>query len=173
MEQQSLMQLVKRGLSAMKAGSNVAAKATGEITNDATNPALVEKLNEGNDQSKQWAARIDRALEEAGAEADMNNEILEAHYRVSKEIRATAEDETSRDLGIIASGQMALHYWIASFGTMRVYAEQLGLTETMQAMEDSLEEAKAADLGMTEVAMQIMGIPAQPRAENVSQVQLQ
>ncbi len=143
----------------MKAGSQVAAGATDEIQNDARNPQLKAALEQGNEQSKQWASRLDRALDEAGGPDEQSNQnpILEAHYEVSKKIRQQAPDDTSRDLGIIAAGQLALHYWIAAFGTLRTYAGQVGLTQTEQELQASLDEAKQADEQHTEIALQIMG----------------
>ena len=114
----SLKQLISQGLAALQAGSQVAAGATAEIQQAAHDPRLKSALDQGNDTAKQWAARIDRALAEAGGAGDKQNPILEAHYQVSQKIRQQAPDDLTRDLGIIAAGQLALHYWIASFGTL-------------------------------------------------------
>ena len=113
-------------------------------------------LEQGNQQSKQWATRIDRSFEAAGGEGDEENPILEAHYEVSKKIRSKAKDDYSRDLGIIAAGQLALHYWIASFGTIRTYAAQSGLSQVEQDMQACLDEAKQADEQHTSLAKQIL-----------------
>jgi ferritin-like metal-binding protein YciE len=155
--EQQLKTLVQQGLAALKAGSQVAARATDEIQNDARNPQLKQALDQGNDTSKQWAQRIDRALQEAGGGGEQQNPILEAHHEVSKKIRQQAPDDYSRDLGIIASGQLALHYWIAAFGTLRTYAQQAGLSQTQQDMQACLDEAKQADDQHTQIAEQIMG----------------
>ena len=87
---------------------------------------------------------------------EIENQILQAHYDVSKQIRRDAQDDQSRDLGIIASGQMALHYWIAAFGTQKSYASQAGLREIEQSMGSSLEDAKRADQAYTELAKKIL-----------------
>lgn len=158
MENESLKELIKQGLAALKEGSKVAAAATDEIQNDVQNPQLKDALSQGSETSKQWVSRLDGALQEAGGGDEQQNPILEAHYEVSKRIRQQAPDATSRDLGIIASGQIALHYWIASFGTLRTYAAQVGLSQTEQAMQTSLEEAKQADEQQTVIAKQIMGV---------------
>lgn len=155
--EQQLTQLIKQGLSALKAGSKVAAGATDEIQNDAKDSGLKAALSQGNETSKQWTARIDQALNEAGGGDEQENPILEAHYEVSKKIRQQAPDDYARDLGIIAAGQLALHYWIAAFGTLRTYAAQAGLSQTEQAMQTSLDEAKQADEQHTQLAKQIMG----------------
>ena len=157
MANDNLKQLVAQGLAAMKAGSDVAAQATGEISGDAKHPALKAALEEGNRTSKQWAERIDRARQQAGDGGQQNNPVMEALYEVSRRIRQQAPDDTSRDLGIIASGQLALHYWIAAFGTMASYTKHLGMDEVGREMKACADEAKQADEKHTGLAEQILG----------------
>ena len=156
MATETLRALVAQGLQAMKAGGQVAMKATAEIENDARNPELVSALQIGNQTSEQWASRIQAALAEAGGAPDEGNPIMEAHYQVSRKIRQSAPDDTSRDLGIIASGQLALHYWIAAFGTMHSYASAIGMKQVEESMRASLEEARQGDQHMTQIAQKIL-----------------
>ena len=157
MNEENLKQLVTQGLLALKAGGRVAAAATDEINGSATDPELKSALEAGNDTAKAWQARVEQAMQEAGASGEGENPILEAHYRVSKQIRDAAPDAQVRDLGIIAAGQLALHYWIAAFGTLKAYAGKLGMTQTEQAMSQSVDEAKQADELHTQLAARIMG----------------
>ncbi len=156
MAEDNLKQLVEHGLAAMKAGSEVAARATAEISNDAKHPALKDALETGNHTSKQWAERIDRARQQVGEGPAHDNPILEAHYEVSQRIRQHAPDDRSRDLGIIANGQFALHYWIAAFGTMARYTKQLGMEDVARDMKSSADEAKQADEKHSALAEQIL-----------------
>jgi ferritin-like metal-binding protein YciE len=135
----------------------VAAAATDEIRNDARHPDLKAALEQGNTTAQQWAQRIDQALQQVGGSGEQKNPVLEGLYEVSRQIRQQAPDDASRDLGIIANGQLALHYWIAAFGTIRAYAEHLGESETARAMQTSLDEAKAADEQHNTIARTIMG----------------
>ncbi len=96
-------------------------------------------------------------MSETGASGEGENPILEAHVRVAKQIRDAAPDDQVRDLGIIAAGQLALHYWIAAFGSVAAYAEQAGLDQTAQVMRQSVTEAKEADAQQTQIAARIMG----------------
>jgi len=114
-----------QGLTALRAGGEVAKRATGEIQDDASNPDLQAALQAGNKTSEQWAQRIEQALQETGSAEEVGNPVLEALYEVSKKIRQKAPNAMSRDLGIIAAGQLALHYWIAAFGTLGNYAAKL------------------------------------------------
>ena len=158
MNNDALRTLVAQGLTAMRAGSHVAAQATGGICNDARHPELKAALETGEKVFQGWAQRIEQALQEVGGEAgEARNPVLEGLYEVSRMIRQQAPDDTSRDLGIIANGQLALHYWIAAFGTIRTYAAHLGMNETARAMQASLDEAKEGDAAHTDIAQRIMG----------------
>ncbi len=156
MNDQALKQLIQQGLSAMKAGGQVAKEATSEIQNDVSNEQLAQNLQQGSETSEKWYQRIDQAFQEAGGQQQQDNEIMQAHYKVSKKIRQQAPDDYSRDLGIIASGQLALHYWIASFGTMHAYCKQAGMNQSAENMGKCLQEARQADEKQTEIAQQIM-----------------
>ena len=155
---QDLRTLVAQGLQALKAGGEVAKAATAEVENDVRDPALKAVLQAGNRTSEQWAQRIQRAISEVGPAEDTGNPVLEAHHRVSEEIRRKAPDDLSRDLGIVAAGQLALHYWIASFGTLRTYAAALGMTQTEQDLQACLDEAKEADQQHTDVAKELLRV---------------
>ena len=156
---EQLKALVAQGLQARKAGSEIAAHAIAEIEQDARHPDLKAALQRGSETAKQWQQRIEAALTETGDGArsgEDGNAIIAAHYEVSKKICANAKDDRSRDLGIIAAGQLALHYWIGSFGTQHSYAEAAGLTQGAAAMRQCAEEAKMADEQHTELARKIL-----------------
>ena len=153
---ENLKQLVAQGLAAMHAGSGIAARATDEISSDVTHPKLKAVLVEGNRTSKQWADRITRARAQVGDGMREENPVVEAHYEVSRRIREHAPDSTTRDLGIIADSQFALHYWTAAFGTMATYTKALGLEDIAAEMKASAEDAKRGDEACTETAKEIL-----------------
>lgn len=167
MVDQNLKALAAQGLQAMKAGSEIAAAATAEIERDATDADLKSALRSGSKTSEQWAQRIERALAEAGGSEDVGNPVIQANTETSRRIRQTAPDDLTRDLGIIASGQFALHYWIASFGTMRTYASALEMTQTEKDMETSLDEAKAFDKAHTALAKKLLKVPGKLSLTNL------
>ena len=75
---------------------------------------------------------------------------------VTRKLRPAA----SRDLGIVAAGQLALHYWIAAFGTLASYAKQLGMEQAARDLHQCVEEAKAADEQHTALAEKLLSQPA-------------
>ena len=157
MANEQLKPLIQQGLNASSAGLKVSAEGADEVQNDATNPQLKQLLEQGVEMSKQWQARVEQAQQELGGAEKQSNPIMEAHHEVSKKIRRQAPDAHSRDLGIIANGQLVLHYWMANFGTLSAYATQAGLNETAQLMQTCTQEAQQADEQHTQLAQQLMG----------------
>ena len=71
------------------------------------------------------------------------------------EILQELKGKSTIDAGIIAAGQKVEHYEIASYGTVRAWAEQMGHDEAVRLLEETLEEEKAADEKLTEIAQTV------------------
>ena len=156
-QEDNLKELVVQGLRALKAGGDRAAEAADDVQDSATNPDLKQALEEGQKTAKEWQSRVEQAMQQAGASGASENPVIDAVYEVSKKARQAADDDATRDLGIIASGQLALHYWVAAFGTMANYLGRLGMDDAADAMSRSVDEAKQADEEHTRIAEQILG----------------
>lgn len=156
MDDEQLERLVAQGLSAQRASTTVAIEAQDEIIGDAAHPELKAMLEQGRETTRAWGDRLARAAEGTEGGDAGENPVMEAHYEVSRRIRAQADEDGARDLGIVAAGQLALHYWIAVFGTMNAYLDRLGRTEAAQDMATSRDEAREADERHTEIARRIM-----------------
>ena len=57
------------------------------------------------------------------------------------------------DAGLLAAAQSVEHYEISRYGTMRTWAEELGLTEAVTLLDATLEEEKATDEALSEIAV--------------------
>jgi ferritin-like metal-binding protein YciE len=153
----SLKHLTSQGLQAVQAGSKLGAAAAADIEQQATAPELKDFLRRGNAQAKTWADRIAQAQQIVhGETAEQDNPIIKAHYEVSQRIVQHAQDSLERDLGIIAAGQLVLHYYIASFGTLASYMKQQDQTEAARLLKQCSDEAKHWDEEHTRLAEQMM-----------------
>lgn len=157
MNDDALKALVKQGLKAQKAATQLGDDAAAEIANDATNSELKAHLQQGSQRAKQWEQSLTDALQKMGVEdGPIDNPIIRAHYEVSKKIRAEVDTPEARDLGIITSDQLVMHYYIAGLGTLATYAKKLGETETGDLVGLLLGEAKQSDEAMTALAQKIL-----------------
>ncbi len=65
-----------------------------------------------------------------------------------------------RDAGIISAAQKVEHYEIATYRTLRQFAQTLGLTEVAELLRATLKEEKAAGKKLSEVAATAISIEA-------------
>jgi ferritin-like metal-binding protein YciE len=56
---------------------------------------------------------------------------MEGLIKEAEEIMEECEEGAMRDAGIISAGQKVEHYEIASYGTLRQFAETLGLPKPL------------------------------------------
>ena len=65
------------------------------------------------------------------------------------------------DAGLLAAAQAAEHYEISRYGTLRTWAEELGLEDAASLLEETLEEEKATDEALTEIAESVVNQKAE------------
>ncbi len=69
-------------------------------------------------------------------------------------------DEAVRDAGLISAAQRVEHYEIAGYGTARALARQLGHDDAYDLLTETLEEERATDVKLTELALSQVNIEA-------------
>lgn len=65
-------------------------------------------------------------------------------------------EESVLDAGIIAAAQKVEHYEIASYGTVRTWADLLGEKEAVKLLQETLDEEGAADEKLNELAQEMV-----------------
>jgi ferritin-like metal-binding protein YciE len=56
------------------------------------------------------------------------------------------------DAGLLAAAQAVEHYEISRYGTLKAWAEQLGLDDAAELLQETLDEEEATDEALTEIA---------------------
>jgi ferritin-like metal-binding protein YciE len=80
------------------------------------------------------------------------------------EIMEEYKGSPALDAGLLAAAQAVEHYEISRYGTLRTWAEELGLTEAATLLEETLEEEEATDAALTEIAESVVNQEAQEMA---------
>lgn len=70
-------------------------------------------------------------------------------------IEENSDEPEVLDVAMIAAAQRVEHYEIAGYGCARTYAQLLGMDEAVQLLEETLEEEKATDLKLTQIAEKV------------------
>jgi ferritin-like metal-binding protein YciE len=74
--------------------------------------------------------------------------IIEEGQEVMKEYKGTP----ALDAGLLAAAQAVEHYEISRYGTLKTWANELGLSEAVNLLETTLDEEKKTDETLTEIA---------------------
>jgi ferritin-like metal-binding protein YciE len=65
------------------------------------------------------------------------------------------------DAGLVAAAQAVEHYEISRYGTLRTWAEELGLSDAVKLLDATLREEKATDEALTKIAEMVVNQEAQ------------
>jgi len=77
---------------------------------------------------------------------------MEGLLKEADELAEEYADSTALDAALITAAQKVEHYEIASYGTMRAFAQRLGYKETVDLLTETLNEEGNADHTLTKIA---------------------
>ncbi|WP_207955444.1 ferritin-like domain-containing protein [Segetibacter sp. 3557_3] len=142
----------------------------------ATNPALKQALEEHLRVTENQLRRIEQVRDLIGAEPESVTKYsgflatvmggtkckgMEGLIEEGQKVMAENLEDEVMDAAIIGGSQKIEHFEIASYGTARTYAEQLGLTEAARLLQQTLDEEYRADELLTTLAVSTVNIQAE------------
>lgn len=161
MQSSQLMKLFEDELKDIYWAEKALTKAIPKMIKNATSPELVEALTNHLSETENQVMRLEQVFASIDKKASaIKCEAMDGLIREAGEIMESCEAGAMRDAGIISAGQKVEHYEIATYGTLRQFAETLGLTEAVELLQATLDEEKAADEKLSEVAMQAINVEA-------------
>ena len=86
--------------------------------------------------------------------------ILEEGQEIIKEYKGSP----ALDAGLLAAAQAVEHYEISRYGTLRTWAEELGLDDAVKLLQETLDEEEATDRALTEIAEEVVNQEGQAEA---------
>ena len=161
MQATQLMKLFEAELKDIYWAEKALTKAIPKMIKNATSEELIEALENHLEETKEHVAHVEQVFEIIGKKATAKKcEAMEGLIKEAEQIMAECEEGAMRDAGIISAGQKVEHYEIATYGTLRQFAETLGLNDAAELLQTILDEEKAADAKLTEVAVTAVNVMA-------------
>jgi ferritin-like metal-binding protein YciE len=113
-------------------------------------------------ETEEHVARLEKVFEEIdqaarGKTCDAILGIIDEGQEVIKEFKG----EPALDAGLLAAAQAVEHYEIARYGTLKTWAEELGLKQAVKLLNETLAEEKKTDETLTKLAEQEVNEHAQ------------
>ena len=166
MSKNSLRELYVEELKDLYSAENQLTKALPKLAKAASSEELRQGFEEHLEQTKGHVERMERAFEmlkqkpKSKTCAAMKGLITEAQERMEAN-----EDGALSDSAIICAAQKVEHYEIAGYGTLKAWADELGLEDVAALLQETLDEEKAADNKLTDIGGKVMAEAANEEAE--------
>jgi ferritin-like metal-binding protein YciE len=77
-----------------------------------------------------------------------------------KEIMDEYKGSEALDAGMLAAAQAVEHYEISRYGTLKQWAQQLGMREAVRLLDETLQEEKKTDEALTSLAEAAVNLAA-------------
>ncbi len=128
-------------------------KAMPKMMKKATSYELIAALENHATQTEAQVERLERVFESVGIKAVAKKcEAMEGLIKEAEELMEDTEEGMTRDAAIISAAQKIEHYEIASYGTLRSFAQTLDHMDAVDLLEETLDEEKETDALLTEIA---------------------
>src|SRR5690606_15852381 len=161
MKPSQLMELFEEQLKDIYWAEKAMIKALPKMAKKASDEDLVNALDEHLVETEEHQSRLEEIFKLIDKKASAKKcEAMAGIIEEGEDIMEESEAGPMRDAGIIAAAQKVEHYEIASYGTLRQFAETLGLREVEKILAITLEEEKATDEKLSKVATRTINIEA-------------
>jgi ferritin-like metal-binding protein YciE len=153
MEMESLKELFVDELKDLYSAENQILKALPKMIKKATSPELKRGFEKHLKETEVHVERLEKIFQQL-EESPRGKKCkgMEGIIEDGKELMEEDAEPEVMDAGLIGAAQHVEHYEIAGYGCVRTYAELLGQTKIAALLQKTLDEEKATDEKLTQLA---------------------
>ncbi len=119
----------------------------------ASNPELRTAFQQHLTETQNHVRRLEQVFQSLGQEAKgVDCEAMDGILDEAKSIISDCGDPEVCDAAMLSAAQAVEHYEMTRYGTLIAFAKQLGKQNVVQALNQNLDEEKAADRKLTGIA---------------------
>ena len=128
-------------------------KALPKLIKTSHDPQLKQAFEHHLEETKNHVTRLEQILQRLNEKPKGKTcEGMKGLLKEGEERISDGGEADVLDAGIISAAQRVEHYEIAAYGSARTYAELLGDQEAVRLLSQTLDEEKAADSKLNQVA---------------------
>ncbi|EAQ02253.1 ycfI, putative structural proteins [Pseudooceanicola batsensis HTCC2597] len=128
-------------------------KALPKMISKASDGPLKEGFESHLEETHGHVKRLEDAFKALGEEAKgVECPAIDGIIKEAEEVAGEVGDQEVLDAALAAAAQAVEHYEMSRYGTLIAWSKEMGHDECTRLFESTLEEEKAADKKLTEVA---------------------
>ena len=128
-------------------------KALAKLAKAASSPDLKDAFSSHLEETRGQIERLEKVFEMLGKPArGVQCEAINGLIEEGKEVMEDFADSAALDAGILAAAQAVEHYEITRYGSLKTWAEELGMRDAAKLLDQNLQEEKKTDLLLTKLA---------------------
>jgi ferritin-like metal-binding protein YciE len=136
-------------------------KALPEMIEKATDPQLKQAFQAHLGETKNHVTRVEQVFKMHGVEAKgVDCPAIDGIIEEADDIAGEIEDKQVLNAALAAAAQAVEHYEITRYGTLIAWAKDLGRADCASVLQKNLDEEKAADRKLTELAERKLNLQA-------------
>jgi ferritin-like metal-binding protein YciE len=142
------------GLQDIYYAENQIAKSLPKMIEQATNRDLAAGLRAHLEETQAQIGRLEKVFAKLGKEpSGVDCPAIDGIIKEADHTAGEVADKTVLDAAIIGSAQAVEHYEICRYGTLIAWAEELGHDEVVRSLTTNLNEEKAANSKLNNIAL--------------------
>ena len=140
-------------------------KSLPEMIEKADNQQLKQGFQTHLRETENHVRRLDQVFDLLGKKAQgVDCPAIDGIIEEAEDVAGEVQNKSVLDAALIAAAQAVEHYEISRYGTLRTWAEELGLSEAVKLLDSTLSEEKATDETLTRIAQNVVNQEAQEAA---------
>src|SRR5262244_629635 len=137
-------------------------KSLPKMAKAASSDQLRAAFEKHHDETEGQIERLEKIFELIGKAARGKKcDAIEGILDEGKEIMDEYKGSPALDAGLLAAAQAVEHYEISRYGTLKTWAEKLGLEQGVKLLDQTLQEEKKTDADLTKIAEQAVNAEAE------------
>jgi ferritin-like metal-binding protein YciE len=136
-------------------------QALPKMADAANSTQLKQAFRQHLTETQGHVSRLETIFRQLGIEPKREtSQAMKGLISEGEEIVDAKGDPAIKDAALIAAAQRVEHYEISGYGTARSFALRLGRTEAANLLQQTLEEEKAADQKLNQIAETSVNVKA-------------
>jgi len=128
----------------------------------ARSPDLKKAFEKHRGETEGHVTRLEKVFAEIGKKPQAKTcDAIVGITDEGAEIIKEYEGSPALDAGVLAAAQAVEHYEMSRYGTLKAWAQELGLSDAVRLLDQTLEEEKKTDAALTKIAEAIVNQQAE------------